>query len=108
MAIVVEVGHEGDVASGEAMCVEVGDTSIAIFHVNGAYYAIDDTCSHEEASLSEGELVDDHIVECTAHGAQFDIRTGEVLGPPAEAPVGSYRVWVEDGVLKLEVPDVPV
>ncbi len=50
-------------------------------------------------------MVDDYTVECALHGAQFDIRTGTALCLPATLPTDTYPVWVEDGILKLEVPD---
>ncbi|HLJ82252.1 MAG TPA: Rieske 2Fe-2S domain-containing protein, partial [Ktedonobacterales bacterium] len=71
----------------------------------GEFYAIGDTCTHEEFSLSDGELVDDYTVECALHGAQFDIRTGDATCLPATGNAGSYPVWVEDGAIKVEVPD---
>jgi nitrite reductase/ring-hydroxylating ferredoxin subunit len=102
---VVVVGQEGDVAPGAALRVVVEGTPIAIFNANGELYAIGDTCTHEEFSLSDGELVDDYTVECALHGAQFDIRTGDALCLPATGNAGSYSVWVEDGAIKVEVPD---
>lgn len=102
---VVVVGQEDDVAPGAAMRVVVAGTPIAIFNVNGELYAIGDTCTHEEFSLSDGELVDECTVECALHGAQFDLRTGDALCLPATGNAGSYPIWVEDGVIKLEVPD---
>lgn len=102
---VVVVGQEGDVAPGAAMRVVVAGTPIAIFNVNGELYAIGDTCTHEEFSLSDGELVDEYTVECALHGAQFDLRTGEAICLPATGNAGSYPVWVEDGAIKVDVPD---
>jgi 3-phenylpropionate/trans-cinnamate dioxygenase ferredoxin component len=102
---VVVVGQEDDVTPGAAMRVVVEGTPIAIFNANGELYAIGDTCTHEEYSLSDGELVDDFTVECPLHGAQFDIRSGKALCLPATGNAGSYPVWVEDGTIKVEVPD---
>ena len=103
MAIVV-VGPESDIQPGQSACVVVDDIPIAIFNVNGEYYAIGDTCTHEDFSLSEGEVFDDATVECALHGSRFDLRTGEALSLPATGSAGSYEVWVEDGVIKLEAP----
>lgn len=69
---------------------------IAVFNVEGEYFAIDDTCSHAEYSLSEG-YVDGDTVECELHFATFSVRTGEALTAPATDPVGTYPVRVEDG-----------
>ena len=102
---VVAVGRESDVAPGQALRIVAEGIPIAIFNVHDEYFAIGDTCTHEEFSLSDGELVDTYTIECPLHGAQYDIRTGEVLCLPATTATPSYPVWVEDGVLKVEVPD---
>lgn len=102
---VVAVGNESDIPSDQGLRVVVNGVPIAIFSVHGELYAIGDTCTHEEFSLADGELVGDYTVECALHGAQFDIRTGDALCLPATGTAGSYPVWVEDGVLKVDVPD---
>jgi nitrite reductase/ring-hydroxylating ferredoxin subunit len=102
---VVAVGVESDVKPGEVMRAEVNGTPIAVFNVHGEFYAIGDTCTHEEFSLSDGEMADDFVVECPLHGAQFDVRTGDAVCLPATINAGSYPVWVEDGVLKIELPE---
>jgi 3-phenylpropionate/trans-cinnamate dioxygenase ferredoxin subunit len=76
----------------------------ALFHIGERYYAIDDTCTHEEASLSEGTVYDDEDepqVECPKHGAIFDIATGEVRSLPAVRSVNSYEVQVDDGFVRI-------
>lgn len=102
---VVTVGQESDVTPDQALRVVVEGTPIAIFDVHGELYAIDDTCTHEEFSLADGEMADDYTVECALHGAQFDIRSGKALCLPATLPVETYQVWVEDGEIKLEFHD---
>lgn len=102
---VITVGHEDDVLPGGAFRVIAEGTPIAIFNVHGELYAIGDTCTHEEFSLADGEMVDDFTVECALHGAQFDIRTGRALCLPATLPEDTYPVWIEDGALKVELPD---
>ncbi len=67
---------------------------IAIFNVDGAFYAMNDTCTHASGPLSEGEL-DGTVVTCPWHGATFDIKTGGVLGPPAPDGIRSYEVKTE-------------
>jgi 3-phenylpropionate/trans-cinnamate dioxygenase ferredoxin subunit len=61
---------------------------------DGDVHAVDDTCSHANVSLSEGEL-DGCTLECWLHGSRFDIRTGEPSGPPAIVPINVYPVRVE-------------
>jgi 3-phenylpropionate/trans-cinnamate dioxygenase ferredoxin subunit len=92
----VKVARVEEIAPGTALRVEVGDEPIAVFNLDGEFYAICDTCSHEEASLSDGDVFGD-VVECPLHGSQFDIKTGKVLTLPAVLPVASYDVRVEGG-----------
>lgn len=102
---VVAVGRAEDVQPERPLRVVVNGDPIAIFNVHDELYAIGDTCTHEEFSLSDGEMVGDYVVECALHGAQFDVRTGAVVCLPATEPTPSYPVWVEDGVVKVEVED---
>lgn len=83
---------------------DVNGHPIAIFHIESGFYAIGDTCSHEEASLSEG-FVDDDLVDCPKHGSQFEIKTGKNLSLPATKPVPAYRVVVEGDDVYVEAPD---
>lgn len=99
----VKAGHENNFKNGVQL-VEPNGKPIAIFHLEDGYYAIDDTCSHEEASLSEGEIEDGKI-ECPLHGAMFDIRTGKNVSLPAVLPVKSYPLKIENGEIYLEMPD---
>jgi 3-phenylpropionate/trans-cinnamate dioxygenase ferredoxin component len=69
---------------------------------SGEVFAISDLCSHEEIELSDGEL-DGEDVECPAHGSRFNVRTGEVSGLPAEDPVATYRVTIEDEKIIIDV-----
>ncbi len=94
MAVYVKVADAVDLPPGQAIAVTVGDKRLALFSVDGTVVAIDDTCTHAEASLSEGCL-EDGAVECPLHGAQFDLRTGAVLSLPAVVPVHTYEVRVE-------------
>jgi 3-phenylpropionate/trans-cinnamate dioxygenase ferredoxin component len=88
---------------GEARRVET-DPPIAVFHTeDGQVFAIDDTCTHQDASLSEGWL-EDCMIECPLHAASFDLRTGKPTGPPAKRPVRTYPVLVEDGVVYVDAP----
>ncbi|MBO2521541.1 MAG: ferredoxin [Firmicutes bacterium] len=100
MAEFVPVAKAGDLAPGEKMCVIVHGKRVALFNVDGTVYAIDDMCSHAEASLSEGEFRGE-VVVCPRHGARFNVKTGAALSLPAWAPVATYPVKVEDGEIKV-------
>jgi 3-phenylpropionate/trans-cinnamate dioxygenase ferredoxin subunit len=100
----VKVATVAQVPPGTVRRVEVDGEPIALCNVGGTFYAIYDICSHAEASLSEGELVD-MAIECPLHGSQFDLRTGRPLSLPATQPVPVYRVRVEGGDVLVEVGD---
>jgi 3-phenylpropionate/trans-cinnamate dioxygenase ferredoxin subunit len=100
----VRVAATDEIPPGTGKAVVVDGQRIALFNVNGTFYAIDDTCTHEEASLVEGALYGE-IVACPKHGSRFHLPTGRVLSLPAVIPVNTYQVKVEDGhVLLLPVP----
>lgn len=99
----VRVGTADEIPDGKAKRVLVRRRPIAIFNCGGTFYAIGDTCSHAEASLSEGQFMGNCRVACPLHGAQFDIRTGEALTLPAVSPVERFEVSVENGAIMLEV-----
>ena len=90
-----------DIPPGEAVRVD-GETPIAVFNADGELYAIDDTCTHQDASLADGWL-DGCTVECPLHASCFDLRTGKPTGPPAKVPVRTHNVVVQDGHVYVEV-----
>lgn len=74
--------------------VEVDGVAIAVARCDGEVFACQDTCTHEDASLSDGDVFDG-IIECPLHGARFDLRTGAVKSLPAVRPIAVYDVKVE-------------
>ncbi len=92
-------------AQGSVRRVDVDGVPVAIVATEGGYHAIDDTCSHDEVSLADGE-VEGHTVECWLHGSRFDVRTGEALCLPARKPVDVYDIKIqEDGVYLSTAPN---
>ena len=89
----VTVAKVGEIPEGGVKITRVEDELLAIFHVEGQYYAINDVCTHDGGPLAEGPL-DGHVIECPRHGARFDIRTGAVLCMPATAPVPTHETRV--------------
>ncbi len=79
---------------GKPVKIEKDGKAICVARVGDEVFAVDDTCSHSDASLSEGDVTDFKI-ECWLHGAEFDLRTGEALTPPAVAPLKTYSVSVD-------------
>jgi nitrite reductase/ring-hydroxylating ferredoxin subunit len=98
----VKVARTSEVTPGQAKMVEVEGKKIALFNVDGSFYAIDDTCTHRGGPLSEGVL-EGKQVTCPWHGAIYDVTTGEVLGPPAPKGVARYNVRVEASNIEVEV-----
>lgn len=94
----VRVAAVDELAAGAYRLVLADDVPIAVFNVDGAFYAIEDVCTHDGGQLTGGTIDHCHII-CPRHGARFDIRTGEALTPPAYEPTASFPVKVEDGVI---------
>ena len=102
MADYAKVATNGELAPGQGKVVEVQGKEIALFNVGGAYFAIDNMCTHEEASLADGEI-SGFEVTCPLHGAKFDVRSGRVVGPPAYDDVTSYSVRVSGADVEIDV-----
>ncbi len=98
----IELCKTSDVAAGTAIKVEKDDLILAVFNLNGAFYVIDDTCTHGPGSLSEGPICDD-VVECDFHNGAFNIKTGEVVEPPCMIPIKTYNVVVDGDTVSIEV-----
>jgi 3-phenylpropionate/trans-cinnamate dioxygenase ferredoxin component len=94
-----------ELSSGAARRFDVGVHHIALVRIDDDFYAIGDTCSHEDYSLSEGEvLVDECEIECWKHGSMFDLRTGEPRSLPATKPVPIYGVKIDGDDVLVELP----
>jgi 3-phenylpropionate/trans-cinnamate dioxygenase ferredoxin subunit len=96
------VASEEDVAEGSVRVVQAGGRSIALCNLDGAFYAIDNLCTHDGGPLGEGTLYDG-TVECPRHGARFDVRTGAVKALPAVRPVRTYPVQVDGDGVRVDV-----
>jgi 3-phenylpropionate/trans-cinnamate dioxygenase ferredoxin subunit len=92
----IVVARTGEIGPGAFKVVDVDGAMVAVFNVNGDYYAIDDACTHDGGSLSGGEVQGEEVV-CPRHGARFNIRTGAVTAPPAYEGVHAFPVRVQDG-----------
>ena len=86
---------------GKPLRMEKDGESICVVRIGDEVFAIGDTCSHSDASLSEGDI-NDFKIECWLHGAEFDLRSGEALTPPAVAPVKKYSVHVDGDSVTIE------
>jgi biphenyl 2,3-dioxygenase ferredoxin component len=102
MATKIELCSVAEVEPGNALRVERGELTLAVFNVEGEFFVTDDACTHGPGSLSEGYMEGD-VVECNFHNGQFNIKTGEVVAPPCMVPVKTYRTLVEDGKVFIEI-----
>ena len=96
----IDVARADHFKPGERQIVSVDDVQIAVFNLQGTYYAIEDVCTHDGAPLAEGTLEGDQII-CPRHGAHFCIKTGEALTPPAYEPIATFPVRVENGIVQV-------
>ena len=78
-------------ADGKPQKISLGDKDICVARIGEEVFAVADTCTHSDASLSEGDL-NNYKIECWLHGAEFDLRTGEAVTPPAVAPLETFEV----------------
>ena len=96
-----------EVDDGEALRVVVkGRAPLAVYHVDGQFFVSDDTCTHGEASLSEG-TVEGAEIECPWHSGKFCLRTGEALNFPAVTPIRVYPATVRDGAVFIASDQEP-
>lgn len=91
----IKVAATNDIQPSQMKEIEVAGEKVCVINVDGKFYAIDNVCTHEGGPLAEGTL-EGYEVECPWHGSRFDVRTGEVINPPAETPQPLYEVKVED------------
>jgi nitrite reductase/ring-hydroxylating ferredoxin subunit len=97
-----DVAKSEDIAPGQVKVFSVGRKSICLANVDGAFYAIDNLCTHDRGPLGDGELIGDQI-ECPRHGARFDVKTGKVMAFPAVVPVKAYKTEVVGDEVRVDV-----
>jgi 3-phenylpropionate/trans-cinnamate dioxygenase ferredoxin component len=101
---IIEICPRSELPPGHMRLVEWEDLEIGIFNCAGTIYAIEDRCSHDNGPLVEGELNEERCtIECPRHGSEFDLKTGKPITLPAYVPVDTFRVILDDDMIKLEV-----
>jgi 3-phenylpropionate/trans-cinnamate dioxygenase ferredoxin subunit len=91
-----------DIAEGSMIPVEAKDIHVLLTRIGGEVFAVSGTCTHEEADLALGFKIEERVT-CPLHLSQFDLRTGEVLSPPATESLRSFKVKIEDDTIFVEV-----
>jgi len=93
-----------DLPPGEVRIVHAGEISVGVYNLGGELFALEDRCSHDDGPLCEGDFdLDEGYAVCPRHGARIDIRSGRALTLPAVMPVETFRVRVDDGLIKVEL-----
>jgi 3-phenylpropionate/trans-cinnamate dioxygenase ferredoxin subunit len=100
----IRVAPAVDIAPGDYASAEVAGTFVAVFNIDGEFFAIDDVCTHDGGGLAGGEI-EDHQVICPRHGSRFCLRTGQALTPPAYEPVRRYDTRILDGFVEIASPE---
>ncbi|MHB8378764.1 MAG: Rieske 2Fe-2S domain-containing protein [Acidimicrobiales bacterium] len=100
-----DIGSLDDYVTGIPRQLRVGGRTLVAVRIDEKVYVLDDRCSHEEFSLTEGEVdVETAEIECARHGAMFRLSDGAAVTLPATKPVGHYDVQIVDGRLEVSVP----
>lgn len=102
MANFIKVAKKTEIENGKMKAFTVNGKQITVANVDGEYLAFDDTCTHAQCSLAGG-ILDGHTLTCYCHGAQFDVKTGKVLAPPAPSPISVYKLKVEGEDIFVEI-----
>lgn len=96
----IDVCAADELNPGEFRTLWIDDIEVAVVNVDGEFHAVQDVCTHDGGELTGG-LIEGCEIECPRHGARFDLRTGEVLAPPAYEPIPTYPVEVRDGRVRV-------
>lgn len=102
MAQFIKIAKLSDLPNGKMKTFNIKGKEITLANTDGEYLAFDDTCTHAQCSLSGGYL-DGHTLTCYCHGAQFDVKSGEVLGPPATEPLAVFNIKADGDDILIEI-----
>ena len=98
----IKIAQTDHLAPGKGRLIKAKGHEIALFNVDGSFYAIDNSCPHSTGPLAEGRLYG-KIVTCPWHGSQFDVTTGQCYAGPATKPVITYPVYIEGHSIFIEI-----
>jgi nitrite reductase/ring-hydroxylating ferredoxin subunit len=107
--VLVKACEAGQVALGTVKYVKVSGKDLVLANIDGEYYAMENWCTHEQGNLSEGDI-EENVLTCPDHGAQFDVTTGRVvMGPDGDSPDSiqkekTFKVIVQGGDLMVDIP----
>lgn len=96
----IDVARVGEIADNACILYDLDDEDIAVYHLDGEYFAIEDRCTHDGGDLASG-WVEGGCAVCPRHGARFDIRTGRVMAPPAYEDIHAFPVRVHQDMIQI-------
>jgi 3-phenylpropionate/trans-cinnamate dioxygenase ferredoxin subunit len=99
-----KIARKGEIPPGKSKIVKAGKKELVLCNLENVYYCIDNLCTHDDGPLGEGELMEE-VIECPRHGAQFNIKTGEVVSMPAVVPIQTYPVRLQGEEIIVAVED---
>lgn len=97
----ITVATVDELAPGTSKVADVDGTVVAVFNIDGEYFAIEDVCTHDGGELASGVIEGDQVV-CPRHGARFCVRTGDALSAPAYEPTAKFPVRIENGMVQVK------
>lgn len=100
----IKVANRGAIKVGEVLAIEVGSQRIALYNLNGEFFATSNVCTHAFALMSEGYLEGD-VIECPLHGGRFEVKTGKGLGPPISCDLAIYPVRLNGEDVEVSMSD---
>ncbi len=96
----IDVISVSDLAESQHVVVDVDGVEVAVFRIDGEFYAVEDVCTHDGAEIASGRLEGCEII-CPRHGARFCLKTGKVLQGPAYEDLSCFQLRVENGVIQV-------
>lgn len=99
----VRIATAAEIRPGQMKRFDIDGHAVLLANVDGRYYAVDDTCTHEDASLASGSLKG-KLVKCPLHGSRFNVVSGKVLDDPADRDLQTYLVRVEGNDVLIKWP----
>ena len=91
-----------DISEGSMSAIDLNGAHILVSKIGGEFYAVSGTCTHEATDLGRGFVLEERVI-CPLHLSQFDLRTGQVMNPPAEVPLQRFNVKIEGDTIFVEV-----
>ena len=92
-----------DIHEGKITLARLNGEEIALFNLGGEIFATTNICTHEHCELDQNNYIEGEVVECTCHGSQFKIKTGENVQPPAAEPLRTYKTKIEGEDVLVEI-----